>query len=46
MSGGKLADIRLVAFDIDGVFTDGRFYMSDEGVETKAFHTGTIKPVL
>ena len=39
MSGGKLADIRLVAFDIDGVFTDGRFYMSDEGVETKAFHT-------
>ena len=39
MSGGKLADIRLVAFDIDGVFTDGRFYLSDEGVETKAFHT-------
>lgn len=39
MSGGKLANIRLVAFDIDGVFTDGRFYLSDEGVETKAFHT-------
>ena len=39
MSGGKLAEIRLVAFDIDGVFTDGRFYLSDEGVETKAFHT-------
>jgi len=39
VSGGKLADIRLVAFDIDGVFTDGRFYLSDEGVETKAFHT-------
>lgn len=39
MSGGKLTDIRLVAFDIDGVFTDGRFYLSDEGVETKAFHT-------
>lgn len=33
------ADIRLVAFDIDGVFTDGRFYLSDEGIETKAFHT-------
>lgn len=32
-------NIRLVAFDIDGVFTDGRFYLSDDGVETKAFHT-------
>ena len=31
--------IRLVAFDVDGVFTDGRFYLSDEGVESKAFHT-------
>lgn len=35
----KLADIRLVAFDVDGVFTDGRFYLSDDGIETKAFHT-------
>jgi len=35
----RLGGIRLVAFDIDGVFTDGRFYLSDEGVETKAFHT-------
>lgn len=35
----KLAEIRLVAFDVDGVFTDGRFYLSDDGVETKAFHT-------
>lgn len=41
MSNGldRLADIRLVAFDIDGVFTDGRFYLSDDGSETKAFHT-------
>ena len=39
MSRGKLANIRLVAFDIDGVFTDGRFYLSDAGIETKAFHT-------
>ena len=39
MSGGKLANIRLVAFDIDGVFTDGRFYLSDAGIETKVFHT-------
>ena len=31
--------IRLVAFDVDGVFTDGRFYLSDDGVETKAFNT-------
>lgn len=35
----KLADIRLVAFDVDGVFTDGRFYLSDNGVESKAFNT-------
>jgi 3-deoxy-D-manno-octulosonate 8-phosphate phosphatase (KDO 8-P phosphatase) len=37
--GSKLAGVRLVAFDVDGVFTDGRFYVSDDGVETKAFHT-------
>jgi 3-deoxy-D-manno-octulosonate 8-phosphate phosphatase (KDO 8-P phosphatase) len=35
----KLENIRLVAFDLDGVFTDGRFYLSDDGTETKAFHT-------
>ena len=35
----RLTELRLVAFDIDGVFTDGRFYLSDDGVETKAFHT-------
>ena len=35
----KLAGIRLVAFDVDGVFTDGRFYLSDDGMETKAFST-------
>ena len=41
MSGGlnNLHKVRLIAFDIDGVFTDGRFYLSDDGVETKAFHT-------
>ena len=33
------AGIRLVAFDVDGVFTDGRFTLSDDGVESKAFHT-------
>lgn len=39
MSGAKLGSIRLVAFDVDGVFTDGRFYLSDEGIESKTFHT-------
>ncbi|MGH8222982.1 MAG: KdsC family phosphatase [Woeseiaceae bacterium] len=34
-----LASLRLVAFDVDGVFTDGRFYLSDEGVESKSFST-------
>jgi 3-deoxy-D-manno-octulosonate 8-phosphate phosphatase (KDO 8-P phosphatase) len=38
-SSATLAGIRLVAFDVDGVFTDGRFYLSDNGVESKAFHT-------
>ena len=35
----RLARIRLVVFDVDGVFTDGRFWLSDDGVEAKAFHT-------
>ncbi len=41
MRGGldKLGALRLIAFDVDGVFTDGRFYLSDDGIETKAFHT-------
>ena len=41
MSSGldKLADLRLIAFDVDGVFTDGRIYLSDDGIESKAFHT-------
>lgn len=38
-SRNALSRLRLVAFDIDGVFTDGRFYLSDEGVESKAFNT-------
>lgn len=35
----RLAGVRLVAFDVDGVFTDGRFYLSDDGVESKSFNT-------
>lgn len=33
------ADLKLVGFDVDGVFTDGRFFLSDEGVESKQFST-------
>lgn len=35
----RLARVRLAVFDLDGVFTDGRFYLADDGSETKAFHT-------
>ncbi len=35
----RLATVSLVGFDVDGVFTDGRLYMSDDGSETKTFHT-------
>ncbi len=38
-SPNLLSQIRLVAFDVDGVFTDGRFYLSNDGVESKAFNT-------
>ena len=34
-----LVAIRLVAFDVDGVFTDGRFYLSNDGIESKSFST-------
>ena len=37
--GARLAAVRLAAFDVDGVLTDGRFYLSDDGVESKAFCT-------
>lgn len=39
VSTPDLSLIRLLAFDVDGVFTDGRFYLSDDGIETKAFCT-------
>jgi 3-deoxy-D-manno-octulosonate 8-phosphate phosphatase (KDO 8-P phosphatase) len=39
VSGTQPGNIKLVAFDVDGVFTDGRFYLSDAGIESKAFHT-------
>ena len=31
-------EVRLVTCDVDGVLTDGRIYVDDEGRETKAFH--------
>ncbi len=30
--------IKLMAFDVDGVMTDGRLWWNDAGVESKAFH--------
>lgn len=30
--------IRLIVFDVDGVLTDGRIVIDDDGRETKAFH--------
>ena len=32
------AGIKLVVFDVDGVLTDGRLYLGDDGTEFKAFH--------
>lgn len=34
-----LAQIKLLVCDIDGVFSDGRIYMGNDGEELKAFHT-------
>jgi 3-deoxy-D-manno-octulosonate 8-phosphate phosphatase (KDO 8-P phosphatase) len=33
------ASLKLMAFDIDGVMTDGRLYYDENGRELKAFHT-------
>ncbi len=35
----KAAAIRLVIFDVDGVLTDGRLYVTETGDEIKAFHS-------
>jgi 3-deoxy-D-manno-octulosonate 8-phosphate phosphatase (KDO 8-P phosphatase) len=32
------ARIELAVFDVDGVLTDGRLYLGDDGAEYKAFH--------
>ncbi|MEJ2478699.1 MAG: 3-deoxy-manno-octulosonate-8-phosphatase KdsC [Acidihalobacter sp.] len=35
----RLRDIRLVIFDVDGVLTDGRLVLGDDGQEYKAFNS-------
>ena len=35
----KLKKIKLIGFDVDGVFTDGKVYINENGEESKAFHT-------
>ncbi len=34
----NIQGIRLLATDVDGVMTDGRIYMGNDGAEMKAFH--------
>lgn len=34
----KASRIKLVVFDVDGVLTDGRLILGDDGTEHKAFH--------
>lgn len=35
----QLSDIKLLVCDVDGVFSDGRIYLGNDGEELKAFHT-------
>jgi len=35
----RAARVRLAVFDVDGVLTDGRVILGDDGYEYKAFHT-------
>lgn len=35
----QLKGIRLLVCDVDGVFSDGRIYLGNQGEELKAFHT-------
>ena len=34
----RLKQIKLVVFDVDGVFTDGRISLNQSGEESKTFH--------
>jgi len=35
----RAAALRLLLFDVDGVLTDGRLFLGDDGQEYKAFHS-------
>lgn len=35
---GRLRELRLMIFDVDGVLTDGTLYLGDAGTEMKAFN--------
>lgn len=35
----RLKQIKLLVCDVDGVFSDGRIYLGNQGEELKAFHT-------
>lgn len=38
-SKARARRLKLMAFDVDGVLTDGALYYTDEGIEIKAFNT-------
>ena len=38
-NASRAADIKLLICDVDGVFSDGRIYLGNQGEELKAFHT-------
>ncbi|GGD50215.1 3-deoxy-manno-octulosonate-8-phosphatase KdsC [Lacimicrobium alkaliphilum] len=35
----RFSQIRLLVCDVDGIFSDGRIYLGNQGEEIKAFHT-------
>jgi len=35
----KAAQIRLAIFDVDGVLTNGQLHYSENGIESKSFHS-------
>jgi 3-deoxy-D-manno-octulosonate 8-phosphate phosphatase (KDO 8-P phosphatase) len=34
----KAKPVKIIIFDVDGVLTDGRIYVNDQGIETKSFY--------
>jgi 3-deoxy-D-manno-octulosonate 8-phosphate phosphatase (KDO 8-P phosphatase) len=35
----NFSDIKILVFDVDGILTDGKIYLSEDGTETKTFFT-------